>query len=240
MTKHTATTKVLDRATKVPQTKTGGSVADAVADMGERNETVSIPPPKFETMQFTLRGTAPYMQSRFSEKALEMMRAKQAAGSTAGSKKKRTARDFDGDYERAKHLSTDGWCGIPAGAFRSALISACRVVGFKMTLAKLSVFCQADGYDKVDGTPLVRIYGTPEKTEMPMRNDSGGADIRVRPMWREWSCKLRIRYDTDQFTRTDICNLLMRAGMQVGVGEGRPDSRNSHGTGFGLFESVPE
>ena len=32
--------------------------------------------------------------------------------------------------------------------FVSALISACRLVGFKMTLAKLSVFVEEDGRDK--------------------------------------------------------------------------------------------
>jgi hypothetical protein len=30
-------------------------------------------------------------------------------------------------------------------------------------------------------------------------------------------------------------NLLARVGMQVGIGEGRPDSRESAGIGFGLF-----
>jgi len=32
--------------------------------------------------------------------------------------------------------------------------------------------------------------------------------------------------------------LLARVGMQVGIGEGRPDSKNSAGMGWGLFEVV--
>jgi hypothetical protein len=37
-------------------------------------------------------------------------------------------------------------------------------------------------------------------------------------------------------------NLFNRVGQQVGVGEGRPDSRNSAGMGMGLFnvESVDD
>jgi hypothetical protein len=55
-------------------------------------------------------------------------------------------------------------------------------------------------------------------------------------MWREgWEAKLRIRYDADQFSLSDVSNLLARAGMQVGVGEGRPDSKDSAGLGWGLF-----
>jgi len=33
-----------------------------------------------------------------------------------------------------------------------------------------------------------------------------------------------------------LTNLLARAGLQVGIGEGRPDSKNSAGMGWGLFQ----
>jgi hypothetical protein len=135
------------------------------------------------------------------------------------------------------HKSVEGWACIPAGAFRAAAISACRLVGFKMTMAKLSLFIEQDGLDAIDGTPLVRIHGDPEISEMMVRNATGVADIRVRPLWRDWSCDLRIRYDCDQFNRIDVANLLLRVGTQVGIGEGRPDSKSSNGLGFGLFRS---
>jgi hypothetical protein len=181
-------------------------------------------------------GTAPYMQARFAAKAMQAMRSKQAAGSTARKGTKREARDFDSDFVEAQHRSTDGWVGIPASAIRNASISACRLVGFKMTLAKLSIFVEPDGFDKVDGTPLVRLDAEePEKTEMAVRNATGVVDIRVRPMWRAWAADLRIRYDADQFAVRDVVNLLARAGLQVGIGEGRPDSKASAGLGFGLF-----
>jgi hypothetical protein len=201
-------------------------------------EEIQIPAPRFETLQFHLQGTAPYMQARFSEKARNMMRNKMAEGSTAKKGKKREARDFRSDYEQAMHKSAEGWAGIPASAFRSASISACRLVGFKMTMAKLSLFIEADGLDAIDGTPLVRINGDPEISEMLVRNATGVADIRVRPLWRQWNCDLRISFDLDQFTRMDIANLLLRVGMQVGIGEGRPDSKASNGLGFGLFRSM--
>jgi hypothetical protein len=47
---------------------------------------------------------------------------------------------------------------------------------------------------------------------------------------------LRFRYDADQFTASDVVNLIARAGMQVGICEGRPDSSNSTGMGWGTFE----
>ena len=138
------------------------------------------------------------------------------------------------------HISTEGWCGIPAPSFRNAIIDACRLVGFRMTHAKLSVFVIADGTDAEDGSQLVKIIGTPQPYKAPVRNDSGVADIRWRPMWREWSAQVSIEWDVDQFAAQDLLNLMARAGKQVGIGEGRPNSPNSNGLGFGRFEVITD
>ena len=118
------------------------------------------------------------------------------------------------------------------------MISACRLVGIVMTRAKLSVFVEADGIDRGDGTPLVRIQGEPRIHEATVRNETGVADIRWRPMWEQWSADVRVTWDEDQFSATDVMNLMLRAGMQVGIGEGRPDSPNSNGLGWGRFEII--
>jgi len=195
---------------------------------------ITIKAPNLQTVLFSVVGKAPYMQHRFYKKA-EMM-AKHEAGSTARGKKQREARQFEEEYQEAMHISADGWHGIPAPAFRAALISACRLVGFQMTKAKLSVFVEADGFCAKDGTPLVRITkGEPEMTVMHTRNETGVVDLRARPMWQQWGADVRLTFDADQFTETDVANLLMRAGMQVGIGEGRPDSKKSAGLGYGLF-----
>ena len=198
--------------------------------------TLTVTPPKFVVGQFRIVGTAPLMQCRFSAKAMAKMRATHEAGSTAKKDKKKEPRDFNADFMGARHLSKEGWDGIPASAFRNACIDVCRMVGYKMTHAKMSIFCEADGLDVVDGIPLVKLEaGEPEKTEMAVRNATGVVDIRVRPMWREWGAVLRIRFDSEQFTLQDVTNLLARAGQQVGIGEGRPFSKDSNGMGFGLF-----
>ena len=200
-----------------------------------QNVSVVIKPANIQQAEFAIEGTAPYVQARFSAKAMQAMMSKMAAGSTAGKSRGKAARDFDDDYRQAMHISTDGWHGIPAGAFRQAMISACRLVGFKMTLAKLSVFVHADGFDSIDGVPLIKLEGQPERVDMAVRNQTGVADIRVRPMWRTWRATVRVRYDADQFTLQDVTNLMQRVGMQVGIGEGRPDSRESAGLGWGTF-----
>lgn len=198
-------------------------------------QAIVIPPPDLQTVAFQLTGTAPYVQLRFSQKLIDGFRAKFEEEAPSSKKKVRVKRDYQADFLGAQHVSDEGWVGISAGAFRAAMISACRLVDFKMTLAKLSIFIIADGFDKVDGTPLVKITGKPELLNMIVRNANGQPDLRTRAMWKKWSLVLRVRYDRKQFSHIDVANLLARVGEQVGIGEGRPDSKSSAGMGWGTF-----
>jgi hypothetical protein len=165
------------------------------------------------------------------------MAAKQQAGSQSTKGKKKEPKDFDAGYIGSMHLFPDGKPGVPATCFRQAMVSACRLVGFKMTIAKLCVFIEADGFDKDDRSPLIRfVEGEPHRVDSYTVNETGVADIRPRAHFAPgWKINLRVKYDADQFTETDIHNLLLRVGVQVGIGAGRPDSKKSTGMGWGTF-----
>ncbi len=213
-------------------TKNDGSAVNPV-----NGRAVTIAPPNFQTAAFRITGTAPLVINKFSAKARQAMLDKHMAGSQGKSKTKtREAKDPVALFNAARHLSTKGWDGIPAATFRKAMIGACRLVDFKMTLAKIGFFIEADGIDADEGTPLVKIIGDePRMLEMVTRNDTGVPDVRFRPQWMEWGATLRVRFDAGLFTVEDITNLVMRAGMQCGICEGRPSSE-SGGMGWGLFE----
>jgi len=204
------------------------------------NGIAAVHPANIVRATFGIIGTAPLVQNKFSQKARQKM--KDAMATPKNQKKSRTEReprDYERDFEGAKHVSVAGWIGIPCAAFRSAMIDACRTVGLVMTRAKMSVFIVADGFDVDDGTPLVRIIAdAPERLESLVRNDQGGADIRIRPMWREWACQVTVEFDADMISIDSVLNLLDRAGRQVGVCEGRPFSRDSVGQGWGTFTTV--
>lgn len=224
-----ATTKKKTTSKKASKATTKDEVKD-----------VQITAPNLRRVTFKIRGLSPYVQHKFSEKARKEIREKQEAGAQAKSRKKREPKDFDALYKQAMHVSEDGWIGIPAAAFRNAMIDACRLVGFKMTHMKMSVAIVEDGFDADEGTPLVKIEGTPHKHESYVRIQGTTCDVTVRPMWRRWSANLTVQWDLDQFSETDVANLLLRAGMQVGVGEGRPFSKNSGGMGWGTFTLVED
>ena len=213
------------------------------AETPTKQESIHIAPPNIQTGEIWIKGTAPLVIHKFSHKAKMQIKAKQEAGSVANKNKRKEAKNFEEVFQEARHISLDGWDGIPAAAFRNACISACRLVGFKMSIGKLSIFIVEDGWDADEGTPLVKIIGgEPRMLESMVR--IGGiqktVDIAVRPQWLEWGARLRFRYDADQFSASDVVNLISRAGQQVGICEGRPDSSSSTGCGWGIFEISDE
>lgn len=222
------------KSVKLPEST---RVKENGADSEPASRQVQIKAPNFQTAVFSIRGTAPLVVHRFSAKTKQQMKDKMETGKSASSKKNREAKATDELFEEARYRSREGWDGFHAASIRNAMISACRLVGFKMTLAKMSLFTVADGIDKDEPQiPLIRIYGTAMKQEDMARVETGQPYVTVRAAYHDWSAKIRIRWDADQFSLVDVTNLLSRVGMQVGICEGRPDSKNSAGCGWGTFE----
>lgn len=199
-------------------------------------KTESVKAPNLKTAVFEIVGDSPLVIHRFSAKTKNEMKQKMETGKAAGNKKNREPKSTDQSFEESRYRLKDGSDGFHAAAIRNAMISACRLIGFKMTIAKMSVFVIPDGYDTAEPQiPLIRINGKPTKQEDMARVETGQPYVTVRAAYHNWTAKIAIRWDADQFTQNDVANLLMRVGMQVGIGEGRPDSKNSAGMGWGLF-----
>jgi len=210
--------------------------------MAKKENAVSIVilPPKMESITVTIEGITPYVQNRFSAKAFNAMKEKQESETKEATKKE--PKDFQEMYLNAMHRGMNGEYGIPASALRSAMIAACRVTASKMTMAKLSVFVEANAADKIDGIPMVKFNDgfEPHYSEHHVRFH-GTFDIHARPMWDPgWRMDVTITFDADVFSRSTVINLLARAGLQVGVGEGRPFSKDSVGMGWGTFKLLDE
>jgi hypothetical protein len=214
-----------------------GVVPEQVGSLKAESLKGNVPAPNFQYVKFKITGDAPMVQNKFSQEARDLMRYQQEHPEEKKRGKKRVPKDFDAGYQGAMHKMKGGGYGIPASVFRQAMVSACRLVGFKMTIAKLAVFVVADGVDDDDGAPLVKITkGDPYRKDSYVRNDNGSADIRPRPFWNPgWEAIVHVRFDGDIFEAQDIHNLMARVGIQVGIGAGRPDSKTSCGQGWGTF-----
>lgn len=223
----------------------GGKMKKSAVQAEELVEEIKlrVTPPNLTIAHYGVIGTSIYAQNAFSKKGREQMKAEQELGSEAKKKrgkKKHEPKDFMACYRGAQHMSSAGWNGIPCAAFRNAMISACRLINFKMTQAKLVVWLKSDGIDVVDGSPLVRIIkGKPRYAEHHVRLETGVIDIRARALWDPgWTALVRVEFDNDMFQPQDVLNLMVRAGKQIGIGEGRNDSKKSNGMGWGFFDVV--
>jgi hypothetical protein len=225
------------RITAIHKKETTLMDAKVIEELRPRPETIIITQPNFVTATIGVESTAPFVFNKFSARSQAVMVEKQEAGQQAKNRRKRDPKDFEKIWRETVHYAEGaGWHGFPAASIRNALIEACKTVGFKMTIAKLSVFVEADGYDATDGQPLIKMLGEePSRFDCPVRLSMGSTDIATRGRIKNWSANLRVRWDADQFSATDIMNLMARAGEQVGIGAGRPSSRTSTGMGWGTF-----
>src|SRR5690242_17138931 len=102
----------------------------------EISQSVQIKAPNLQTAVFAIEGTAPLVIKRFSEKAKEQIRNTMAEGSTPKKVKNRDPVDFESVFNQSRYISPEGWDGFNVASIRAAMISACRLVNFKMTMAK--------------------------------------------------------------------------------------------------------
>jgi hypothetical protein len=201
---------------------------------------VVITPPKMATAKIKIVGTAPYLQNRFSSANRDKMLEAQKAGSASKrTRKAKAPKDFEAVYKGSMHVSQDGWPGIPCTALRNSMIEACRLTEMDMIRAKMCIFIIAQGLDKENLEPLVKIDGKPQMHIERVKIGMNQTDLASRAIFPKWSATFEIQWDDDVFKATDVVNLLARAGFQVGIGAGRPLSKMSGGTGKGTWRVEP-
>ena len=186
-----------------------------------------LTPIRRELVQVTIKGTSSYIAHAWSEKALGMIRDKQAGKKT----KTRDARNPEKEVADAAYYTESGEFGIPAMAIKTAMITAAhKDLGIEKTLVKKALFLRCDDPNLI----LPMTYSKMVAREDKVRVGQGSADLRYRPEFRGWSVSVTFEYDAELLTQHDLVNLLNRAGFGVGIGEWRPEK----GGEYGRFEIV--
>jgi hypothetical protein len=177
-----------------------------------------------EHIRVPIIGTAPLCVHRFSEKAKRQM-----LDIMQGRKSPKEVKDPQAEYEAALHRIKGGGYGFPAIGFKAATVGGARFYsGVTMTALKQYLFFKGEASE--DGQGLVRINGDPEMREDVVRVQRGGADLRYRPIFLDWSASLEIVYVTSALTRGSVLSLVDAGGLGVGVGEWRPEKNGDLGT----------
>ena len=200
-----------------------------MAAAAKKTGEVEILPRNQKSIEIFIIGMTPLITHAWSEKAKRMMRDKQMGKAVP----KKSPKDPEEDFKSAMYLTSDGVCGYPASGLKAAIVTAARKTGgIPMTQLKVSIFVEAD--DPFTG--LLKIYGKhkPIMREDMVRLETGVADIRYRPEFREWIIKIRVTFDANILTEEQVVNLIDSAG-DGGIGEWRASSPKSYSGDMGRF-----
>ena len=180
------------------------------------SNTVNLPELKLRRLLVEVKGTAPLIVNRFSEKARQMMLDKQTKKASAG----KEAKDPEAQYQASLYVLPEGGYGFPAAGFKAAAVRAGTYADEKMTFLR--------GAFHVDGD-LIPISGEPNMREDTVRLQGTKADIRFRGEFKDWSAVIPITMNETAISVDQVVNLIRIAGFAVGVGEWRPEKNGQYG-----------
>ncbi len=197
-----------------------------------KSKSVSVEVIEFSIRQVTIPivGTSPLIVHAWSEKSKRMIADKQAG---KAKNKKHEIRDPEQDYEQAKHISADGWEGLPAAALKAAMIRGAKMVGMVMKDTQAAFFVNAD----CEQTQLVRLHGESRMRTDMVRVGMGAADIRYRPEYPEWYMELNIDFNEGLISIDQLHQIVKAAGYGNGLGEMRPEKGKFN---YGRFKLANE
>jgi hypothetical protein len=206
-----------------------GKTAEAEAPAA--GPAIQIQRLRTQLMLVPLVGTAPLITHPFSEKA-----KKQMLDAMQGVKRAKVAKDPEAEYESAFYRMLNGAPGMPALAFKAAIVSTARFFDKSVSMVALRQSIFVEGEHGPSGQALIEIEGTPEMREDVVRVGVSGTDLRYRPEFKDWRVVLPVRYMTSQLDQASVLSLILAAGTGVGVGEWRPERSGDFGT-FKIDES---
>ena len=195
-----------------------------------------IPAINTKKLPFTIIGDSPLIMHKWSEKAKKQIRDAQTK------QPKTKGHDIRNPYEdlidsiywlegAPKEKTEDGFAkaiangakfGFPAVAVKAAAVAA----GYRAGVTKDKV--SQSGMIPVDGE-FIEIQGTPGIREDMVRVNNGGADLRYRGEFKNWSAEIEVSYNASALSAEQVVNLFNLGGFVCGIGEWRPEKSGEYG-----------
>lgn len=172
-------------------------------------------------------GTAPLLMAKFSDKSKRQMLEAQMGKKNVKQPKNPKQLFMDAQYRLGKGF------GMPAVCFKAAIVGAARFFETKqlsMTMLRVAIHVAGEGPEdlvKLDAKAPIMHEGT-------VRNASGVADLRYRPLFEKWGAILEITYPPSVLSIDSVIALVDASGLG-GVGDWRPSSPKSFTGHFGTY-----
>lgn len=180
-----------------------------------------------EIIRVPIIGTSPLLMAKFTDKSKRQMLEAQM-----GKKHIKQPKNPRQLFEDAQYRLGKGW-GMPAVCFKAAIVGAARFFDktqLPMTLLKPALFIFGEGPEN-----LIKLEcNAPVMHEWPVRNASGVADLRYRPLFEKWGAILTIQYPPSVLSLDSVLALVDASGLG-GVGDWRPSSPKCATGTFGTY-----
>lgn len=191
---------------------------------------VTISPLRQDIIRVTVKGITPLIVHAWDRKARQMM-----LDAMQGKKAKvKKAKDPEAEFEASRYRLPDGRDGLPAVAFKSAIVGGARFFGKSVSMVSLKQQIFVGGEVDAEGTLLVPIEGDVSMREDCVRVGNGVADLRYRAMYSNWSATLEIQFLSSVLAPESVIALVEAGGMG-GVGEWRPSAPKGYTGMYGRF-----
>lgn len=196
-------------------------------------ESIDVNEIDMTELMFYIVGTSPLIMNRFSQKAWQQLLLPPTSVNRAEREqtlKHNPVEEFRGAVYRNRDDKRPSLIHVPNGMFHKAIASAALDIP-GATKAKI---------ERLTKIPDVNIdlYGVPRLFCAMVRNSDMNRtpDVRTRPIFDQWACKITVRYVTGILTERTIAALLGAAGKIVGIG----DWRGEKGGPYGAFRLAQE
>ena len=190
--------------------------------MAKNTLGIQIPNIDNQELEIDIVGATSLKVKRFDEKTQDDIAKRQEGVAKA----KKEPRNPHQEYERARILDSKKRDCVKAIWFKKAIAAMGGYFGIPRGSLEQAVYVDGD---------LIPIKYSGKKPTMASDRVRVGQGVMAktslayRPEFFNWSCRLRIGFDTTVLTPHQVVSLLAHAGMKNGIGEWRPQKGGDHG-----------
>lgn len=200
-----------------------------MARLKEKDDTIVVTEVMEGSVDAVLVGRSPLVLNRMSEKAKRQLLFPPPRKTTADKAANLKHVPID-EFRASAHQLTDGptLLAIQSAAVKKAIASAALDMPGSVSKAKIGRLAWVPG-------EYLPVYGLPQiyMAVVRMADINRTPDIRTRAIVARWAIPIRVNFVEPILNPTTILNLLVAAGLYIGVGDGR----NEKGSlAFGQFE----
>lgn len=191
-------------------------------------ETVDIPRIERQVVPVTVVGISPLLMKAFDEKTKAQLEAASTGKVEKKTRGNRPPRDPQDEFQRARLLNEKGQDCVPARYIKAAIVTAGVLGGISKPTIRGTLYVTGP-----NGEELLPIRGDKARLRMDWGRVKSGMTKVPMQIYRaehvKWALDFHVEFEPAIIPHARLINLIMRAGLSVGLCEWRPEKSGDLG-----------